>query len=167
MNWNNFYAKRVNSSYQEYFEDRYYCFLQEVLRLSYGGEAIDAGCGIGSVSKYLSRYQVATVGFDLCLDMVKLAQLNVPTRPFFQNDLLTFKSDRLVVTHGVLEHFEDDIIHTILENNPNSIHYVPLEGYGEPSFGDERLLPKEYWLDTFKASAHETFNNGLDLYFVA
>lgn len=167
MDWYKFYEKRINSSYQEYFENRYFPFLQETLRLAYGAEAIDAGCGIGSVSKYLSKYQVSVAGFDICPDMVELARRNVPNKMFFENDLTTFKSDRLVVTHGVLEHFEDDIIHQILDNNPNSIHYVPLEGYEAPSFGDERLLPKEFWLDTFKPTSHGTFNNGLDLYFVA
>jgi hypothetical protein len=60
----------------------------------------------------------------------------------------------IVVTHGVLEHFTDKNIHKILKRysdaGQKSVHYVPLDGYKTPSFGDERLLPYQYWIEQFK-----------------
>lgn len=166
MEWHKFYEKRVNSSYQEYFERRYQPFLDTVLTRAFGGGVvIDAGCGIGSVSKYLNKRGIFTVGFDLCPDMVALACKNVPDSLFMVRDIKGFESDRTVVTHGVLEHFDDATIKGILENCPDSVHYVPLDGYKEPSFGDERLLPKEFWVDTFRPRFWETFNEDEDLYF--
>tara|TARA_R110002073_G_scaffold3315_1_gene22320 strand:+ start:44 stop:565 length:522 start_codon:yes stop_codon:yes gene_type:complete len=163
--WNEFYRKRINSSYQDYFEKRYKPFLRAVIRQTTLDIVIDAGCGIGSVSKYLMKHGVPTFGYDLSEDMVELSRLNVPNGTFSVGDLVKSSTDNLVVTHGVLEHFDDDTIKTIIDNHPNSVHYVPLAGYKTPSFGDERLLPKEYWLDNYGAAEYGVFNNGLDLHF--
>lgn len=166
MNWHEFYKKRINSTYQVYFEHRYFPFLNAALHKCSTGTVIDAGCGIGSVSKYLRKYRRDTLGFDKCPDMVKLSKENVPHGKFMQGDLLTGPVvTNFAITHGVLEHFNDEQIRGILERYPNSIHYIPLEGYPKQSFGDERLLPKEYWLDVLPIKEHETFNNGLDLFF--
>lgn len=167
MNWHEFYKNRINSTYQNYFEYRYHPFLNAVLHKCNGGTIIDAGCGIGSVSKYLRKYRRDTLGFDMCPDMVKLSKENVPDGRFIQGDLLTGPvTTNLTVTHGVLEHFTDEQIQGVLERYPNSIHYVPLQGYPEQSFGDERLLPMEYWVERFNLKEYDTFNNGLDLYFL-
>lgn len=167
MDWNQFYRERINSTYQVYFEYRYFPFLNAALHKS-SGTILDAGCGIGSVSKYLKKYRKDTLGFDNCPNMVELSKENVPQGKFIQGDLLTGpECTNFAITHGVLEHFTDEEIKGVLERYPNSIHYVPLAGYEKPSFGDERLLPREYWVETFGLKEHETFNNGLDLYFVA
>lgn len=166
-NWYKFYKSRINSSYQKYFEYRYFPFLNHVLRES-RGTVVDAGCGIGSVSKYLRQYGVDTLGIDSCPQMVELSKENVPDGKFIQGDLLTGPvCTNFAATHGVLEHFSDEQIEGILKRYPNSVHYVPLQGYPKPSFGDERLLPKEHWIERFALKEYETFNNGLDLYFVA
>ena len=51
------------------------------------------------------------------------------------------------------------------ERYPNSIHYVPLDKYEVPSYGDERLLPYEFWLDMLKPKEWALFNDGHDLTF--
>ena len=100
--------------------------------------------------------------------MVSLSKKNVPHGKFTQGDLLTGPVvTNFTITHGVLEHFNDEQIQGVLERYPNSIHYVPLQGYSKQSFGDERLLPKEHWIETFKLKEYDTFNKGLDLYFRA
>ena len=55
---------------------------------------------------------------------------------------------------------------TICEMFPNSIHYVPLDKYEKPSFGDERLLPYKYWLDLVTPKCWMLFNDDHDLMFI-
>lgn len=166
--WHQFYKERVNSTYQAYFEKRYRPFL-DFIALENATSITEAGCGIASISKYFINYGVACNGYDKSLRMLELAQQNVPSRGFWQDDILkrkqSIKHDGLVITHGVLEHFSDKQIHKILKLNPYSIHYVPLDLYETPSFGDERLLPVKYWVNEFKLKEYQTFNNGHDLMF--
>lgn len=99
--------------------------------------------------------------------MVRLSQLNCKDTLFYYLDLLDEKnsSDQFIVTHGVLEHFTDKQIESILIRYPNSIHYVPLDKYKKQSYGDERLLPKEYWKNRFMIKKSFTFNDGHDFCF--
>ena len=43
-------------------------------------------------------------------------------------------------------------------------HYVPTSQYTSPSFGDERLLPTDYWITLVKPDYYLLDNNGKDLY---
>ena len=166
MNWTSFYEKRVNTSYQDYFEERYKDFLEFIL-MQKERIIIEMGCGIGSVSKYLKKHDICCLGFDLSMEMVELANKNLNSNAFYQDDIFTSKANknRLKVTHGVLEHFEDDKILEICFLHPNSIHYVPLDKYETPSFGDERLLPVEHWLNLVQPKEYFIFNNNYDLCF--
>jgi hypothetical protein len=166
MDWNDFYNKRINSTYQVYFEEKYKPFLLAIAKC-HPTIIKEGGCGIGSISKYFSRYGVICEGFDNDPNMVKLASLNCLKGSFTQGDLFhpSNTGPEFLVTHGVLEHFSDEQIKWILEKYPNSIHYVPLDKYKTPSFGDERLLSKEYWVDNFNIKDYAVFNNGHDLYF--
>lgn len=163
--WSQFYVTRINSSYQDYFEERY----EPILKLLVNSKTvIEEGVGIGSISKYLRKQNIRTVGVDKCPDMVKLCKRNNPGMDVFCADIFsTVIPGSVVVTHGVLEHFQDDKITKLLEKyermGQKSIHYVPTNGYDKPSFGDERLLSPQYWLDTFKPSNHILFNENKDL----
>lgn len=166
--WYDFYSQRVNSTYQDYFEKRYRGMLDFIRSFQPSG-IIEAGCGIGSISKALIKSGLRCSGFDNDPQMVKLANKNVPSIiPLFEV-LDIFKcglnNTTLTITHGVLEHFDDGDIILFKNRFPNSIHYVPLDKYHEPSFGDERLLSKDYWIDTFKPAYHFTINNEHDLIF--
>lgn len=164
-NWNEFYENRINSGYQDYFNERYAQFIQTVDVLSPNGQFMELGCGIGSVSKALPHKN--TFGFDLSPDMVELANKNVGNRFYVGNIFETkFPEDVLKVSHGVLEHFSDEQIVSITQRCQNSIHYVPLDKYVTPSFGDERLLPYEFWLDLVKPTAYFLFNDKHDLAFI-
>ncbi len=162
--WCDFYRNRINSSYQEYFEERYKPFLNVVNELKTEQGIFELGCGIGSVSKAIEG---VFFGIDKELEMVKLANENTSTHNFFKGDIFTMDvaDDILKVTHGVLEHFSDEDIVYLCEKHINSVHYVPLDKYVTPSFGDERLLPFQYWVDLVKPKYFEVFNDGHDLVF--
>lgn len=160
--WSQFYAERINSTYQDYFNQKYVELLQLLAKYR---TVREEGIGIGSVSKFLRSKGVQTTGFDLCPEMLHLCRLNNPGIECKQADIFSAVEPPvdMVVTHGVLEHFEDHDIHHILQRykdqGQSSVHYVPLDGYVIPSFGDERLLPYEYWLDTFKPTSYHVKNN--------
>ena len=165
-NWSEYYRNRINTGYQEYFEKKYEP-LFEMLR---GYKLVrEEGIGIGSVSKCLRKCGVRSYGFDLSPEMVRLWKDNNPGINCYVGDIFEFQRDRVevVVTHGVLEHFSDEGIMTILNRYrmecQSSVHYVPIEGYKVPSFGDERLLPLEHWVDTFQPTKFKVIDNK-DLY---
>ena len=164
--WSKFYEKRINSSYQQYFEKRYKPFLN-MIRGESSREVFEAGCGIGSVSKYLDTYtNKFCSGIDLCSEMVSLANKNLnATDMFEQGDIFTYSTTELTVTHGVLEYFSDEQIIQILSQYPNSIHYVPTDKYTTPSFGDERLLSVDHWIKLVNPKELILFNNHHDLAF--
>jgi 2-polyprenyl-3-methyl-5-hydroxy-6-metoxy-1,4-benzoquinol methylase len=172
-NWYEFYKKRINSPYQSYFEERYAPFLK--ILLSYK-KIKEEGIGIGSVSKALVKKGIFCYGTDEDRKVLNLCSLNNPDVTTYQENILSQnkmyqKGTDCIVTHGVLEHFSDEMIKIILNYYKSnlrktvkaSVHYVPLDKYSQPSFGDERLLPKEYWIDTFKPTAFFTFNDHHDL----
>lgn len=164
--WYEFYKDRINSSYQDYFNERYKPMIDFILSFE-PTLVVDAACGIGSISKALVHRGVRCEGFDGDKEMVKLANRNVSSVYFEEGNLFNSENftKELTITHGVLEHFEDEQIEFLLEHYSNSIHYVPLDKYHTPSFGDERLLPKDYWIETFKPSYYFTMNNEHDLVF--
>lgn len=165
MDWYDFYESRINSNYQEYFEQRYKPFLDVIKQLKGSDGIFELGCGIGSVSKAIGgKFE----GIDLNLGMVMLANQNTNSDKFRQGDILTTTTElsTLKVSHGVLEHLDDSSIRTVCELNPNSIHYVPLDKYKTPSFGDERLLPYEYWLELVCPITWMLFNDDHDLMFL-
>lgn len=169
--WHTFYEKRVNSSYQEYFEKRYNPVLDliSILLPEHNNNIVEIGCGIGSISKtFLNNKEITFTGFDINNQMVQLANTNTNTNCFYQDDLFNFNfinNNNLKVSHGVLEHFDDEQLLLIKEKVNKSLHYVPLNGYKEPSFGNERLLPKEFWIEMFNPIIYIVFNNNKDLVF--
>jgi 2-polyprenyl-3-methyl-5-hydroxy-6-metoxy-1,4-benzoquinol methylase len=163
--WSRFYESRVNSSYQEYFENKYSLLLCILSRFN---NVAEEGIGIGSISKFLSKKGIQTSGMDLCPQMLELCRINNPGIVVQRGNIFTDVSqNEVVVTHGVLEHFSDEDIHIILKkyktNKQKSIHYVPLIGHGKPSFGDERLMESTHWISEFKPDASIRFNQGKDL----
>lgn len=160
--WSNFYAGRINSGYQTYFEKKYGELLEIV---STHNTVREEGVGIGSISKHLIKKGVNVTGFDLCPDMLRLCQKNNPELNLRKGDIFKSCSEKvdIVVTHGVLEHFSDEQILAILKrykkDNQKNVHYVPLNGYKVPSFGDERLLPYQHWVEQFNPTDYFVKNN--------
>jgi len=163
--WKEFYMSRVNSDrYYDYFVKRYAPFL-DMIRNHGSNHIFEVGCGIGTVSKVLAKDGFTYSGIDLCPNMAEYANLNTNSNMFEQGDMFKFSTKELSVTHGVLEHFEDELIVKSVELYPNSIHYVPLDKYVTPSFGDERLLPYQHWIELLSPTEWELFNDGHDLAF--
>jgi 2-polyprenyl-3-methyl-5-hydroxy-6-metoxy-1,4-benzoquinol methylase len=165
MDWYTFYRNRVNSTYQDYFNLKYAPFIDAINQLKNSRGIHELGCGIGSVSKAVGgKYK----GFDIDSSMVILANQNTASTNFYQGDIFEGKweASTLKVSHGVLEHFTDEQIEDICEMCRNSIHYVPLDKYKTPSFGDERLLPYEHWLEVATPVSWALFNDDHDLMFL-
>lgn len=164
--WSKFYRNRVNSNYQTYFEKRYEPFLRFIQEQN-NNTIIEMGCGIGSISKFLLKKEFNCKGFDLSSNMVKLANQNVGIDIFTLGNIFAehIPINVIGVSHGVLEHFSDEDILKICKGKKNSIHYVPLDKYITPSFGDERLLPYEHWVELLNPQEYQLFNNNHDLMF--
>lgn len=175
MDWSEFYQTRVNdSSYDAYFENKYKYFLEAIADASFHSKSIvELGSGIGTVYKLLNKkYFINTEAVPrpyLMIDnnskMHELALLNLSKNcskrvlllnmDIINPELTTlFKalsnsvlySFPLLVSHGVLEHFQDKEIISILNAYKGpQIHYVPSYKYQSPSFGSERLLSVQDW----------------------
>ena len=154
-NWIDFYKSRVNSSYQQYFNQKYAGMIEMIVNQQ-PKVLKEEGVGIGSLIKALQPLLPDTkfIGSDNNRKMLELCRENVSNVELFHEDITNHSVDYrgidLVVSHGVLEHFEDAVIHYILQKYENagveSLHYVPTDHYESPSFGDERLLPWQHWV---------------------
>lgn len=172
--WYWFYANRINSGYQNYFEDRYKVMIDYIANLNDVNLIREEGVGIGSLTKALKK-DLRTIrlfhGFDNDPFMIELCKKNsVGSFPVYMDNILEPKVKAaydLALTHGVLEHFSDqDIMKVINRHNDakkRHIHYVPTNKYDTPSFGDERLLSPKYWLNLTKPKDYILFNNSYDL----
>lgn len=174
-NWKGFYEARINSGYQDYFNQRYAPMINIIKHMK-PGFVKEEGIGIGSISKSLKDTDIICFGFDNSFDMLALCQKNNPKIQVYDDCILDpkVKFDRdeclnqVIVTHGVLEHFSDEQIKEIsyrqrLCKPLGIVHYVPLDKYKEPSFGDERLLPYQHWLNLIKPKDYVLFNDDHDL----
>lgn len=171
--WYDFYKDRVNSSYQDKFEKKYKPFLDKIISLGVTN-IIDMGCGIGSVSKALHKRGIECLLIDKDEDMIHLSIENnsewitldnILVRNLAKINYPAFEND-FCITHGVLEHYQDTAIWRFIDLMPYSIHYVPLDKWITPSFGDERLLSKEHWIDLVEPKEWGTFNDEKDLWFL-
>ncbi len=179
--WDEFYASRVNYDfYESYFRKRYKVFLDYIL--SFGARVVkEEGIGIGSVYKQLIKSTpfVEYVGSDVSEKMLNLCKINNKNNlehiDLLQEDMINYippfaEEYDLLITHGVLEHFSDKQIQEIwYRQNCMSdavIAYVPTNKYLKPSFGDERLMSVDKWVELLKPDDYVTFNNGYDLLLV-
>lgn len=167
--WSEFYQGRCNSRYMEYVLERYQPFLGEILR-DEPLRLLEEGCGVGTISKCLIAIDPGIDPYlsDNCVDQLRLAEANTGLKPM-QSCIVKGGNDTfadVIHGHGILEHFSDDDVLAIINRQwqlaPKVVHYVPTNKYKTPSFGDERLLPVEYWL-SFQPTRHFTFNDGYDL----
>jgi site-specific DNA-adenine methylase len=189
MSWFNFYKNRVNSSYLEYAEKRYKPMIDKIIELCPENipTLIEGGCGIGTISCILSKKlkNSQIFAFDISMEMLSLAETNIMNNDCSNVwthclDILEHKSNNfyhkdrkkadVAFSHGVLEHFSDDEIRTIIFNQKqyakNVVHYVPTSKYKVPSFGDERLLSMDEWIDITNPKQAILFNDNYDLLLV-
>jgi cyclopropane fatty-acyl-phospholipid synthase-like methyltransferase len=168
--WSEYYKKRVGDSYPAHCKIKYKAFIDELHSLNHISEE---GCGIATISKIVyHKSRKKHTAFDLCPEQLNLARVNIGDRKIdlVQGSILNFQyvdnEPDIIFSHGVLEHFNDEDIKRIIHRQrftaKKVVHYVPLEGWKTPSFGDERLLPLQYWIDLVKPTRTIEFNNGLD-----
>ena len=168
--WSDFYKNRCNASYMEYALQRYRPFIEEIL-FNEPLLILEEGCGVGTISKCLMALDpsISPILSDICPDQIELAYANTGLMPM-QNCIVTGTNappdSDIVIGHGVLEHFPDREIESIINRQwdiaSKVVHYVPTDKYKRPSFGDERLLSVAYWLG-FQPTRHFTFNDDHDL----
>lgn len=170
--WYEFYKDRVNTDYQTYFEKRYKPMIDTLLFMK--GDVIrEEGIGIGSITKALiySGSSKAIYGFDYSEKMLELCMENTYNGVMlYEDNILEPKQIihyDIACTHGVLEHFDDIQIQTIIArynyDKKSFIHYVPTDKYLCGTFGDERLLSLKYWLNLVKPTDYILFNDNYDL----
>lgn len=178
--WADFYADRVGPGYEDYCRRRYEPFLSEIVsHLPYDGRAIEMGCGTATISNILASYPGrAAAKFSLIdkdPEMIQLARFRTRHNAGrvnlmqldFRDNIVNSSNLRADVlhSHGVLEHYGDDDIRSIVVKfrkiAPIQVHYVP-GLYPKPSFGDERLLPLDHWTRLLDVNHAEAFNWGLD-----
>jgi hypothetical protein len=166
--WSNYYKSRVGDSYSKYCKSQYEPFLKEIGLFN---SVSEEGCGIATISKLIHREGKKHTAFDLCKDQLGLARLNVQDKniELLQGNILTFQykeKPETIVSHGVLEHFSDADIRWIIHRQRyvarKVVHYVPLIGWGKPSFGDERLLSIEDWRSLVRPTRTVLFNDNKD-----
>ena len=177
-NWPEFYANRLGRSYLYYCKERYKPFIDAIWNNTRReANVIEFGCGTGTITQCLleraGRQHHLLIDKDATmLDMAKfrLREHGTKNIGWLQADIrelisiVSYKSD-MIHSHGVLEHYSDfdivRIVNVCLAVAPIQVHYVP-GLYPSPSYGDERLLPVEYWQHLLPSAEITTFNDGLD-----
>lgn len=169
--WKSFYEGREGHSYLEYVKERYQPFIRAIYdRIRACDLVMEIGAGTGTITAALAPLPgVDFVATDIDPAMVDIARkrlspLDVPVwRRDAVNPISPTRAE-VVHSHGMLEHFSDDDIRSIIDKYKCArvqVHYVP-GMYGEPTFGDERLMPVQAWWDIAKPDQIITFNGGLD-----
>ena len=98
--WSDFYRKRINSSYQEYFENKY----RPMLNIPCSYETVcEEGIGIGSVSKAIKKAGVKSHGIDNDDEIIELCKINNPGLVVDKDNIFTHvdRNSNVTCTHGV------------------------------------------------------------------
>lgn len=175
--WLDFYKGRLlDAGYLEYAAKRYAPYLDAIRsRILSGDRVVEIGCGLATMTRLLvdSKPPNAMVGFrcyDISQDMVGYARMNLPEGfPVEVGDARkpTGRLPDIVHSHGMLEHFSDDDIRSVIQASKDDgarvcVHYVPGAKYETPSFGDERLMTVAQWREISHPTDVVTFNNDFD-----
>ena len=182
LSWPAYYRNRLNARYEWHIRTRYKYMINRIAReMGDFSVVLEAGAGIGSITKQLIRFDNTKryMLLDNSNDMIELSRRNLTeevksvTINHILHDIrypIGLHEKVLIHSHGVLEHFSDDDINNILKHQINSseliFHYVPSDKYQYQSFGDERLMSPAEWSDICRPDAIEEFNDGYDLLLV-
>jgi SAM-dependent methyltransferase len=172
--WYDFYHDRIGKAeYRRYVARQYKPFLDAIHQEASPGDCLlEVGCGMGTITHILREYARfrPMVALDNDQKMYHVARRELHGMALVvhadMRDCDWVTAD-VIHGHGVLEHLDDHDIYRTLEAHSRSgakaaIHYVPGIKHGSPSFGDERLLPLEWWVDKWDVDEAHTFNDGKD-----
>lgn len=160
--WLDFYKNRLNDGYLNYVKNRYAPFILEVNRfIKVDSISLELGAGIGTISLLIENCVKVVSDNDADILTVLHKRFNKVMKLDCRKP--SNIPATIVHSHGVLEHMNDSDICKVINNNKHTyqVHYVP-GLYDKPSFGDERLLPLDYWYKLVKPDCYSTFNEGLD-----
>lgn len=171
--WATFYEGRHGDDYLSYVKERYAPFISEISnRIQLGDTVLELGAGTGTITAALheqyAMHPVSFIASDKDVDMRRilrrrLLKTKVSVIALDAKRVPTHYAD-VVHSHGMLEHFDDHTIRDVILAHSHArvqVHYVP-GLYDEPTFGDERLLPAEAWMDICAPNQIIKFNDGLD-----
>lgn len=118
MNYDNCYQKTWGYNYNiQPIRAMRYHFVERALEGIIGCSAIkralDVGCGIGKIAKFISDFgkDIEVTGIDMSEEAVELAKRNCPGIAFFVSDIESFnveKSYDLITAIDVIEHIGND-----------------------------------------------------------
>jgi len=178
--WSKIYLKKVKElggaeKYLRYKVREKDLFIKKLLYYAGPhGKVLEAGCGTGVISTHLCNCGLEVTAIDKDRGMLKVARIiskKYPQKPNFKRvDLfdLCFPVDYydLVFSHGVLEHFSDEQIVTLIKKqlqiSKTLIFSVPSNYLSSKDryFGNERFLGIEKWkrlVDKTNSQIIETF----------
>jgi len=179
-NWSEIYQKKIEAlgGPKKYLSSKVKEKSLLLKKISYyagpNGKILEAGCGTGVLSTFLSNQGFTVTAVDIDEDMLNIAKKiseNFLDHPIFKKmDLFNLEFNNhsfdLVFSHGVLEHFKDNEITALLKKQ---LEIAKIVIFSVPSnyltkkdrfFGNERFLSEEKWkklIEKADAFIMETF----------
>jgi len=106
-----------------------------IKKLMENDHILDLACGPAQISKYIkNKINVNVTGVDLSIEMLKIAKNNIPEGNFFEDSIITFKSnifyDLVIIGFGIPYLNNEQAIKCI----ENSIYLLKENGYIYISF---------------------------------
>jgi len=175
--WNNFYKGLCgNKKALEGNIIGQHKFIIHVMNYVHEGDRVlEVGSGTGVLGCAFAEAGIEVISIDNDKDVLKMAEINCKVMgadiKFQEGDAfgLDFPDDSFAVawSHGLVEHFPDEDIHRMLREQLRVARIVvvgvPLKGYSERSYGNERWLTESEWSDILKdyiIIGRETYQDG-------
>jgi cyclopropane fatty-acyl-phospholipid synthase-like methyltransferase len=155
------YNRCVRDFVEKYMDlGKYKRFVEEFSdRLKTGAKILDLGCGPGNVAKLLMdqhrEYQIW--GVDLSMEMIKLAQRNVPSGHFILQDIRFLEPARTfdaIIASFCLIHLDDDETNRLVKKtftwlNENGCIYISFMTGGKPGFEKPNFSDGEIYFNYY------------------
>lgn len=163
--WDRFYSKTYGL---EYLIQNTFCHLElfKAVWEESPKKILEVGVGTGSMSIFFSYLGLDVSGLDSDKNILKKARnlarkLNGKVK-FAWGDAFKLpfeeKSFDVVFSQGLLEHFQDNEIFKLLDEQSRVgkvvVLSVPNKFYPRKDFGDERLLADQYWQKLLSKKYH-------------
>jgi glycosyltransferase involved in cell wall biosynthesis/ubiquinone/menaquinone biosynthesis C-methylase UbiE len=160
--WGEFYEKSILTKDSIQSSGGAHKELFDIIKSFSPKKVIESGCGPATMSIFLSwpEHNIQEViAVDNDANVLKQVEKNI--KDFGGKNIKAVNADAftysetadVVFSQGVLEHFDNDELKRIIDNQlkqaPIVIHSVPNNDYKKIDFGNERLLTDEQYLNIF------------------